>query len=105
MGLRMTGTHSRIFVTAGAASAPHIRAADDRTRAVFHCGQFVSKLFGHGACIDAVADQLRPDENDDLRARFGVVGIAEQIAQELNFSQSRYSGLGALSVFADEPPE
>src|SRR6266436_9853160 len=67
--------------------------------------QFVSELLSHGARSDAVADQLRPDENDDLRARLGAVGVAEQIPQELDLAQSRYSGLRFLLSFADEAAE
>ncbi len=48
--------------------------------------QLVSELFGHGARVDAVSDQLRPDENDDFRARLGAAGIAEQISQELDLA-------------------
>src|SRR6266478_951097 len=94
-----------IFVTDSVASAPYIRTAYHRTCAVLHRMQLVSELFGHGARIDAVTDQLRPDENDDLRARLGAAGIAEQIPQELDVAQSGYSGLRFLIVFADEAAE
>jgi len=67
--------------------------------------QFVSELFSHGSRIDAVANQLRPDENDDLRAGLGAVGVAEQIPQELDLAQSGYSGLRFLLAFADKAPE
>ncbi len=69
---------------AAAASAPYIRTAYHRTCVVLHRMQFVSELFRHGARTDTVTDQLRPDEDDDFRARLGAVGIAEQISYELD---------------------
>src|SRR5215467_14768591 len=87
------------------ASTPYVGTAYHRTCAVLHCMQLVSELFGHGARVDAVTDQLRPDENDDFRARLGAVGIAEQISYEFDVAQSGYSRLRSLIVFADEAAE
>jgi hypothetical protein len=64
-------------------SGGHIGTRDHRPR-VLHRLQSFSELFSHAARVDAVANQLRPDENNDFGPLLGVVRIAEQGTEKLD---------------------
>src|SRR5262249_60010282 len=70
-----------------------------------HRLQLVAEFLGDRAGIDAVSNQLRPDEDDDLGSRPAVVGGAEQAAQTPDVAQPRYSVPRVPRAVADQAAE
>src|SRR5215208_368568 len=63
------------------------------------------KFLGHHPGVEAVPDQLRPDEDDELGALLVARGSAEEVAQELDVAKPRYPRFALILALADEPAE
>ena len=57
--------------------------------------QLGAHLLGDAHRIDAVADDLRPDEDDQLGALLGLVVVAEQLAELAELVDDRQAGAAA----------
>src|ERR1700730_9195168 len=110
------GSHRRAAATV---SAPRRRATDgagigipasmDTGGSYFICrtrgdtsAQFRSKLFGDDMGVRAVADDLRPDEDNQLGACRGVVLVPEGVAETGNRIEQRNPAARAVLLFADQ---
>src|SRR5262249_33798691 len=65
--------------------------------------EFGAQLFGNEVRIDAVADDLRPDEDDELGADRPVGAVREGAAERARqFVEQRDAGAAALLTLANE---
>jgi hypothetical protein len=84
--------------------ARDIAAVDDGARCT-HGFEPLAKLLGDALGIEGIPDDLRPYEDDDLRAHAVLGGIAEDVAQIFDHVEARYAGLVAVLLLADETAE
>src|SRR6202035_2095752 len=70
-----------------------------------HRFQALSEFLGDGLRLGAVANQHRPNENDDLGALLGLGGRPEQIAEIFDLVEARHPRLGRILLLADQPSE
>src|SRR5258705_4823957 len=77
----------------------------DRLRGAELAAQLGAQFLGDAHCVDAVADDLRPDEDDQFGAlrRLGVA--ADQLAEIAELIHQRNAGAVAAGVLADQAGE
>src|SRR5581483_6246315 len=67
--------------------------------------QLGAQLLGNVHGVDTVADDLRPDKDDQLGTLFGLVGIAEELAELAELVDQRQSRPRGRVVLADQAGE